>query len=129
MDNNKLKVALVGCGMIGHSHADAIIEDGRAELVAVVCGRDYKKGEKFKEKYNIPFLTNDYKEVLKLGNIDMVIICTPSSYHADCAIDFANAGIHVLCEKPLDVKVEKMTKMIANTIMPVTGSSMKGPIR
>ena len=40
-------------GIISKADADAIIEDGRAELVAVVCGRDYKKGEKFKEKYNI----------------------------------------------------------------------------
>lgn len=112
MENKKLKVALIGCGMIGHSHADAIIADGRAEITAVVCGRDLKKGELFKEKYNIPFLTNDYKEVLKLGNIDMAIICTPSSYHGECAIDFLNAGIDVLCEKPLDVKIDTMTKMI-----------------
>ena len=60
MENKKLKVALIGCGMIGHSHAQAVIEDGRAELSWVVCGKDYKKGESFKEKYNIPYLTNDY---------------------------------------------------------------------
>lgn len=108
----KLKVALVGCGMIGHSHAQAIISDGRAELAAVVHGRDKKKGEEFARKYNIPFLTDDYKEVIKSGIADMVIICSPSSYHAQCAIDFANAGIDILCEKPLDVKVETMTAMI-----------------
>ena len=112
MENKKLKVALIGCGMIGHSHAQAVIEDGRAELSWVVCGKDYKKGESFKEKYNIPYLTNDYKDVINNGNVDMAIIATPSSYHSECAIDFLNAGIDVLCEKPLDVKIEKMTKMI-----------------
>ena len=52
MENKKLKVALIGCGMIGASHAEAVIEDGRAELSMVVCGRDYKKGEDFRKKYN-----------------------------------------------------------------------------
>lgn len=112
MKSNKLQVALVGCGMIGESHAEAIISDGRAELAAVVHGRDKEKGRKFAEKFNIPFITGDYKEVIEKGDIDMVIICTPSSYHADCAIDFANAGIDILCEKPLDVKIETMTAMI-----------------
>lgn len=112
MKNNKLQVALVGCGMIGHAHAEAIIKDGRAELAAVVYGRNEKAGKDFAEKFNIPFATNDYKEVIKRGGIDMVIISTPSSYHAPCAIDFANAKIHILCEKPLDVKVETMTEMI-----------------
>ena len=82
MENKKLKVALIGCGMIGHSHAQAVIEDGRAELSWVVCGKDYKKGESFKEKYNIPYLTNDYKDVINNGNVDMAIIATPSSYHS-----------------------------------------------
>ncbi len=112
MKNNKLQVALVGCGMIGTSHAEAIINDGRAELAALVHGRDYNKGKAFADKYNIPFITGDYRDVIEKCDIDMVIIATPSSYHAQCAIDFANAGIDILCEKPLDVKVETMTAMI-----------------
>ena len=112
MENKKLKVALIGCGMIGHSHAEAVIEDGRAELVAVVCGRSLEKGKEFQKKYNIPFLTQDYREVLDNCEVDMAIICNPSSYHSEVSIAFSNAGIHVLCEKPLDVKVDKMTEMI-----------------
>ncbi len=112
MDNRKLQVALVGCGMIGHAHAEAIIRDGRAELCAVVHGRNKEAGIEFAKKYNIPFVTDDYKEVIKRGGIDMVIICTPSSFHAPAAIDFANAKIHILCEKPLDVKIDTMTAMI-----------------
>ena len=112
MKDGKLQVALVGCGMIGQSHAEAIINDGRAELAAVVYGSNEEKAKAFAEKFSIPYMTNDYREVIKRGGIDMVIISTPSAYHAECAIDFANAGIHVLCEKPLDVKTEKMTAMI-----------------
>ncbi len=112
MKQQKLKVALIGCGMIAHLHAEAVAADGRAEVVAVVHGRDAEKGRQFAEKYQIPQLLDDYHPLLNQENIDMAIICTPSSYHAQCAIDFANAGIHVLCEKPLDVKVEAMSQMI-----------------
>lgn len=110
--SKKLKVMLVGCGMIAHSHAEAIIEDKRAEIVALVHGRDAKKGEEFALKYNIPYLTGDYKKVIEECDVDMAIICSPSSYHAECAIAFANAGIDILCEKPLDITVDKMTAMI-----------------
>ncbi|MBR4892505.1 MAG: Gfo/Idh/MocA family oxidoreductase [Clostridia bacterium] len=112
MENKKLKVALIGCGMIAASHMDAIINDKRAEVVALVCGRDYEKGKKFKEKYNIPFLTNEYNEVLEKCSVDMAIVCNPSSYHGEVTIAFLNKQIPVLCEKPLDVKIDTMTAMI-----------------
>lgn len=112
MKNGKLQVALIGCGMIGESHAEAIVNDGRAEICAVVYGKNKEAAEKFAEKYNIPFVTNDYREVIARGGIDMAIVATPSAYHAESTIAFANAGTHVLCEKPLDVEVDKMTAMI-----------------
>ncbi len=108
----KLKVALIGCGMIANAHAESIKRDGRAEIVAAVYGRNREAAEKFAEKYGIPFLTNDYKEVIRRGGIDAAIVCTPSATHAEISIAFLEAGAHVLCEKPLDVDVDKMTSMI-----------------
>lgn len=112
MKDRKLQVALIGCGMIGESHAEAIVNDGRAEIAAVVYGKNEEKAKAFAEKFNIPFITRDYNEVIARGGIDMAVVCTPSAFHADCTIAFENAGVHVLCEKPLDVTVEKMTAMI-----------------
>ena len=112
MKNSKLQVALIGCGMIGHSHAQAIIQDGRAEIAAVVYGSNRAAAEAFATQYNIPFVTNDYREVITRGGIDMAIVCSPSSRHAEATVAFANAGVHILCEKPLDVTTEKMTAMI-----------------
>ncbi len=112
MRKEKLKVALIGCGMIAHGHAEGIALDGRAEVSALVYGRDRAKAEEFAQKYNIPYITDDYREVIANGNIDVAIVCTPSAYHAEATVAFANAGVHVLCEKPLDVAVDKMTAMI-----------------
>lgn len=112
MKNGKLQVALIGCGMIGHGHAEGIIQDGRAELAAVVYGKNRAAADAFAEKYSIPFVTNDYREVIARGDIDMAIVCTPGGSHAEITIAFANAGIHVLCEKPLAVSIADMTAMI-----------------
>ena len=112
MKNGKLQVALIGCGMIGHGHAEGIARDGRAEIAAVVYGKNRQAAEAFAEKYGIGWVTNDYHEVIARGGIDMAIVCTPSAYHAESTIAFAKAGVHVLCEKPLDVTVEKMDAMI-----------------
>ena len=112
MKNRKLQVALIGCGMIGHGHAEGVARDGRAEIAAVVYGKNRAAAEDFAKKYGIPFVTDDYREVIERGGIDVAIVATPNACHAEATIAFANAGVHVLCEKPLDVEIDKMTAMI-----------------
>ncbi len=112
MKNGKLQVALVGCGMIGHGHAQAIAADGRAELAAVVYGKNREAAEAFVRQYGCGYLTDDYRQVIERGGIDMAIVCTPSATHGEITIAFLKAGIPVLCEKPLELDVDKMTAMI-----------------
>ncbi len=109
---SKLGIAIIGCGMIAKSHAEAILADGRAEIVAAAYGTNHEKGSAFAEQFAIPRIVGDYHELLGDPAIQAVCLCTPSSLHADCAIDFANTGVHILCEKPLDINKEKMTAMI-----------------
>ena len=108
----KLKVVLIGCGMIAPAHAEGILRDGRAELVALVYGRNRKNAEEVALKFGIPFITDDYKEVIEKMQVDAAIICTPSGTHAEITNAFLKAGAHVLCEKPLDINIDKMTGMI-----------------
>lgn len=109
----KLGVAIIGCGMIAKSHAEAILNDGRAEIVAAAYGTNLEKGSAFAKQFDIPRIVSDYRELLDDSSIDAVCICTPSSLHSECAVDFAKRGVHILCEKPLDVAKEKMTAMIS----------------
>ena len=53
MKNGKLQVALIGCGMIGHGHAEGVARDGRAEIAAVVYGKNRAAAEAFAKKYSI----------------------------------------------------------------------------
>lgn len=107
----KIRVAIIGCGMIAESHAKAIAMDGRAEIVAAAYGTNEEKGRAFAEKFHVPKLVGDYHRLLN-EPLDMVCICTPSGLHAACAVDFARAGVGVLCEKPLDIQSAAMTEMI-----------------
>ena len=112
MKNGILQVALIGCGMIGHGHAEGIARDNRAEIAVVVYGKNKAAADEFAKKYGIPAVTNDYREVIARGDIDAAIVCTPGGSHAEISIAMANAGIHVLCEKPLAVSIADMTAMI-----------------
>jgi len=107
----KIRFGIIGCGVIAPNHANAIVHNDRAELIAV-CDIEEEKAKSFQQKYNVPYYYTDYKEMLKRDDIDVVCICTPSGMHGDMTIDAANSGKHVFCEKPLDITAEKMTRMI-----------------
>ncbi len=108
----KVGVAIIGCGMIAHSHADAVLADGRGEIRAAAYGTNTEKGRAFAEKYGIAKLVGDYRQLLNDPDIDMICLCTPSGIHSECAVDFARAGKHILCEKPLDISGAAITAMI-----------------
>jgi len=102
-----INVAIIGLGAISTIHIDAINSYG-ASLVAV-CDINEDTMQKFScAKYT------DYHELLKRDDIDIVHICTPHYLHPQMTIDCANAGKHVLVEKPAATKTEQLLKMIEN---------------
>lgn len=112
MQNGKLGFGIIGCGVIGPWHARAIAENEKAELVAA-CDIVPEKVQKFCAEYGHqpkPYLK--YQEMLHDPNIDVISICTPSGLHGEMAIAAANAGKHILCEKPMEISLEKIDRMI-----------------
>lgn len=107
----KIHYAIIGCGVIAPFHAQAVLSDERAELVAV-CDIIEEKAKAFAEKFNVKSFYTDYNEMLKRDDIDVVSICVPSGLHGQCVIACAKAGKHVLCEKPIDIHTDVMTNMI-----------------
>lgn len=88
--------------MPGFSHAR------HSELVALVSG-DAKKLKKLAKKYHVPltYSYEQYDECLRSGKIDAVYIALPNDLHRDYVVRAAEAGIHVLCEKPLAITVRE----------------------
>ncbi|MEO6847121.1 MAG: Gfo/Idh/MocA family oxidoreductase [Chthoniobacterales bacterium] len=72
-----------------------------------------KKAESLREKYGKDiFLTEDYREMLKVPGLDAVIVCTPDHLHEEHAIAAMNAGKHVYLEKPMAISVESCDRIM-----------------
>ncbi|MCY9515726.1 Gfo/Idh/MocA family protein [Paenibacillus apiarius] len=112
-NERKLRFGIIGAGVIMPSHIDGIRNNGGAAEAAAICDIDIDKARNAAEKYDIPVAVADIDELLKRDDIDVVSICLPSGLHAEAAIAAAQAGKHVLCEKPIDVTLEKIDSMIA----------------
>jgi len=107
----KIKFAIIGCGKVAPKHAESLKKIAHAELAAV-CDKNEDRAKAFAEKYGCKYYT-DYKELLKADNdIDCIDICTPHGYHAEITINAANAGKHVITEKPMAMNLEEADKMI-----------------
>lgn len=108
----KIKVGIIGAGRIGQVHAKSITYHiPQAQLVAI--SDIYEEGvKKVAEELGIPNYYKDYHEILNDPSIDAVLICSSTDTHADIACEAAAAGKHIFCEKPVDLTVAKIKKVI-----------------
>src|SRR5688500_844700 len=94
-----IRTALVGCGKVAGIHADALAELPEAEFVAA-CDVGAGRAEAFAAKHRVKPFT-DLTKMLREAAPEAIIIGTPHPLHAEAAIQAAEAGTHVLVEKPL----------------------------
>jgi UDP-N-acetyl-2-amino-2-deoxyglucuronate dehydrogenase len=101
---------IIGAGLIADFHAKAIQSLGNARLIGI-CSINPDKAQKLAAKYNCRVF-KDQTELLNCQEIEVVTVATPSGAHMEPAIDAAGRGKHVLCEKPLEISLERIDKMI-----------------
>jgi len=104
------RIGIVGVGAIAEMHARAIGDLPNAELVAASC-RTREKGERFASEYGGKWFA-DFSQLIGEARPDVVSICTPSGAHLEPTVAAAERGIHVLCEKPLEINLERAEQMI-----------------
>jgi predicted dehydrogenase len=95
-----IRIGVIGVGIIGKIHLDryALIE---GSIVVAICDVNELEVNRVAEKYNVPLVYTDYKELLKRDDIDAVDVCLHNNYHAEVTIAAFRAGKHVYCEKPI----------------------------
>jgi predicted dehydrogenase len=127
---------IIGAGLIADFHAKAIGDIPNAKF-AGCCDKMPEKAKILADKYNARTFA-DYQQMLESDDIDIVTIATPSGFHAEPSIAAAEAGKHVICEKPLEITLERIDSMIAahqksgtylGGIFPYRFNDMMAPIR
>ncbi len=106
----KLGTAIIGLGKVARTHAEALRAVPRSRFVAVQT-RDPSKAAEFHAQYGVLTYTS-LEEMLADPDVQVVTICTPHPLHAEQAIMAANAGKHVLVEKPMATTVADCDRMI-----------------
>jgi len=107
-----LGCAIVGCGMIARFHARALAEVPGTRIAALV-GRSGANADKMRQELALACdVATDLGDVLKRKDVDVVIITTPSGAHQEPAVAAANAGKHVVVEKPLEITLERCDRII-----------------
>jgi predicted dehydrogenase len=91
---------ILGTGSIAHTFAKAVGESKTGRLVAI-GSRSQESADKFGDEFDVPHRHATYEELLSNPEVQAVYISTPHPQHAEWAIKTADAGKHILCEKPL----------------------------
>ncbi|MGD9046170.1 MAG: Gfo/Idh/MocA family oxidoreductase, partial [Desulfobacterales bacterium] len=91
-------------------HCDAYSRNDQAEVVAVA---DIADAGELINKWHIADYYSDYNEMFKRGDIDLISVCVPNFLHHDVAIAAAEAGKHVVVEKPLSTTAEDARELVA----------------
>jgi len=112
-NKKELKIGIIGSGDISAVHHGGYVKSGVADVCALADVNPETLANK-SEAYDVPpercFL--NYKDLLKLGDLDAVSICTPNKYHCRQTIDALKGGLDVLCEKPMAMNPAEAKRMV-----------------
>ena len=116
---NKVKIGIVGLGQRACFHGGCVFRDVASEIqMAGLCDNRpdrlaYAKTMYEKEfGYSIPAY-GDYHEMFAKGGLDAVYVCGPNHLHRDMSVAAFQSGLHVLCEKPMEVTLTKCDEIMA----------------
>ena len=105
-----VRFAVVGTGLVGPRHAEFATKAEGAKL-AVVCDLREDRGRPLAEKLGADWAP-DYRKVVRRDDVHVINICLPTALHLDVATAAAEAGKHVIVEKPLELNVARARRLI-----------------
>jgi predicted dehydrogenase len=97
----KIGIGIIGARFAAELHAHTYERfRGKMDLVAV-CSKTKESAETFARKFKIPHVYTDHRQMLERKDIQVIDLCVTTNLHHTMAIDAANAGKHIICEKPI----------------------------
>lgn len=107
---DKVRFAVVGCGHIGKRHAEMIVRNPEAELVALCDIKE--KSVLGIEKYEVPFFSSLDEMLAKAPDFDVLNVCTPNGLHTRHSLMGLEHFKHVVCEKPLGLSKASVEQVL-----------------
>ena len=98
---SRVRVGVIGTTRYAEGmHLRSLLSHSSADVIAI-CGRDRDRAAEVAGRHRIPMVFTDYQEMFTAARLDAVVIVAPDEQHYPMTMDALNAGLHVLCEKPL----------------------------
>ncbi|MGQ9645057.1 MAG: Gfo/Idh/MocA family protein [Thermodesulfobacteriota bacterium] len=121
---DKVRVGIVGSQFAAHLHLNnyAKLRGSKMEIVGI-ASKTEKNAQQTAKEFNIPVVYTDYRKLLERKDIDVIDLCVPTNLHEEMIIASAEAGKHVICEKPLtgyfgdEVEEEEIGFRISKEVM------------
>jgi myo-inositol 2-dehydrogenase / D-chiro-inositol 1-dehydrogenase len=111
--SERVRVGLIGAGFVSDVHAHAFARYVKDVEVVAVASRTQEKAAQFAANFGIPHAYGDYRALLERSDIDVITVAIPNDLHCQVVCEAAEAGKHVICEKPLSRTLEQADRMIA----------------
>lgn len=105
-----INFVLIGCGKIGKRHAALMATFGK---LLAVCDVDKNRADALANQFDVPAFYAIEDLLYNIKDATVAAVCTPNGLHAIHSIQLLNAGLHVICEKPMALTAEDCNKMIA----------------
>lgn len=106
----KLGAAIIGCGWVAEEYVKAFQKDERSEVRTLVS-RNRANAERYRDRYDLRCnIETDASKMLAQKDVDIVVVCTPHNVHTEYVVAAAEAGKHVIIEKPVALTPEDVRK-------------------
>ncbi len=108
-----LRFGIISTAKIARDHVIPAIQDAENCVVSAIASRDHARARAVADRFSVAHAFGSYEEMLASDVIDAVYIPLPTSQHVEWTIKAADAGKHVLCEKPIALNAQDIDRLIA----------------
>jgi len=108
----KLGAAIIGCGAVAQEYVKAFQKDERSEVRTLVS-RNPANAQRYRDQFNLSCaIETDAEKMLRRDGVDIVVVCTPHNLHTQYVVAAAEAGKHVIIEKPVALTMDDVRKQL-----------------
>ena len=109
--SEQVRVGIVGTSWWADAFHLPMLKSHPQAVLAAICGRQRERAEEMARKYEVARVFTDYREMIEKGGLDALVVSTPDDSHHAITMDALDAGLHVLCEKPLALNATHAREM------------------